>query len=476
MKRQPHILFLFTDQQRRDTIHALGNERICTPALDELAARSAVFDRCFTPAPVCVPARFSMFAGQYPGRTGCCNNNGRYAYDGEGFYARLTAAGYQSCCVGKMHHSKDPYGPMGFGRRWTQEELSRPEDDYTRFIMASPYKDVFDYNGMRSEMYYVPQISQLPAEVHPTQWVGDRSVEFIRSCQPDRPLFLMSSFIHPHPPFAPPAPWNKMYRTVSDEPYMPARPEQFAAFLSDRFTREKLGISRQDLTLLRNYYYACVSFVDYQIGRIIRALKERGMYDDTVILFASDHGEMLGDFGTMGKRSMLDASVHIPLMIRVPGMAPGRRDRLCSLVDIASTLLRLAGVGYDPEQFDGLDLLGDERHQVVFSQYSTGASGSYMVTDGRKKLVYHAFEDRYYCFDRAPEDADKYDPADPDAARLREHLERYMAADVCDAGAGATDDDVSGASKLPYGPKRADHLMRRAEELARMPEGYPIDI
>ena len=89
-------------------------------------------------------------------------------------------------------------------------------------------------------MYYIPQISQLPAEYHPTQWVADRSLDFLESVSEDSPFFLMSSFIHPHPPFAPPSPWNKLYRTVSADPYMPENPEEFAPFMSDRFTREIL--------------------------------------------------------------------------------------------------------------------------------------------------------------------------------------------------------------------------------------------
>lgn len=476
MSKQPHILFLFTDQQRHDTIHALGNSRICTPALDEIAQNAVVFDHCYTPAPVCVPARLAMFAGQYPGRTGCCNNNRNYCYTGDGFYAEFTKSGYQSCCIGKMHHCKDPYGPMGFAQRYTQEELSQPEDDYTQFIMNSPFRHVFDYNGMRSEMYYMPQISQLPAQYHPTQWVGDRSVRFIQECDPEQPIFLMSSFIHPHPPFAPPSPWNKLYRTVSEDPYMPEDPAEFTAFLSDRFTREKLGISRQDLTLLRNYYYACISFVDYQIGRILQALKERGMYDNTIIVFSSDHGEMLGDFGTMGKRSMLDGAVHVPLLMRVPGMEAERRRDVCSLVDIAPTLLSRAGIAYDKSEYDGIDLFGGCRHTEVYSQYSTGASGTYLVATDHDKLIYHGPSRRYYYFDTLPEDTNRYSGGHGRVRVLQPLLEAYMKEDNCDPMLCATDDDVSGINKLPYGPKRADHLMRRIEELAQMPRGYEIDL
>ncbi|MBR4033886.1 MAG: sulfatase-like hydrolase/transferase, partial [Clostridia bacterium] len=206
-----HILFIFTDQQRRDTIRALGNENIQTPSLDAIANTSTVYENAITPSPVCVPARLSMYAGQYPARTGCNNNYKDLAYKGDGFYSELTRAGWQTCAVGKMHHSSDPYSLMGFTKRYTQEEMSHPDDDYTKYIKEN-YPYVFDYNGQRSEFYYVPQVSQLPAEAHPTQWVGDRSIDFLDEADPEKNVFLMASFIQPPPPFCPPAPWNKLYR------------------------------------------------------------------------------------------------------------------------------------------------------------------------------------------------------------------------------------------------------------------------
>ena len=146
-----HLLILFTDQQRYDTIAAFGNPQIQTPHLDALAKDSVVFERCITPSPVCVPARLSMLSGQYPARTGCNNNNTDRAYNGAGFYGRITAQGYQSCCVGKMHNLWDVYGPMGFESRHSQEEIAAEGDEYMRDIREK-YPWVFDYHGMRSEM------------------------------------------------------------------------------------------------------------------------------------------------------------------------------------------------------------------------------------------------------------------------------------------------------------------------------------
>lgn len=469
-----HLLILMTDQLRPDALGAYGNRYVQTPTLDALAAESVIFDRAITPSPVCVPARLSLLSGQYANRHGNSNNNPGLSYRGEGFYSMLTKAGFNSCCVGKMHHVWDRYGSLGFARRDTQEELSHPDDDYTAFIEQN-YPGVFDYNGMRSEMYYVPQISQLPAEAHPTQWIGDRSVEFIENCDPDKPTFLMSSFIHPHPPFCPPAPWNKLYRSDKlPAPFIPEDTSELKPLLHKTFDTDRLGISPLDALRLKNFYYACVSFVDYQISRIIDALRRRGMYDDTVILFISDHGECLGDYRNMGKRTMLSSASAIPFMLRVPGMAPGHRSDPVSLVDVAPTLLSLFGVPYDPSEFDGVNILKD-RHELVYSQYNCHEKGAYMVAGETDKLIYHGARKQYYYFDRSPETHDLYpELAGTERVKyLKEKLDAYRAADT-----GKADAPASGESAAVnyFGVSRMDHNARLAKEAARIPEGYTIDL
>lgn len=470
-----HILIIFTDQQRRDTIGAFGNSCIRTPNLDRLSEDAVVFENCITPSPVCVPARLSMLAGQYPNRTGCNNNNAENVYDGEGFYSILSKAGYESCCVGKMHHLKDPYGSMGFNKRYTQEELSAWEDDYTRFILEN-YPWVFDYHGMRSEMYYVPQISQLPPKAHPSQWVGDHSVNYIREYDSDKPMLLMASFVHPHPPFAPPAPWNKLYRDDPPGPFCPEMQglETFQSLIGDRCSLSRLMISSQDLLRMKNYYYACVSFVDYQVGRILEALKDTGMYEDTLILFTSDHGDMMGDYQAVGKRSMVDPSCHIPFMIRYPGWKKEVRTDVCSLVDVAPTLLSYAGIPWEQEAYDGVDLFGDKKHDYVYSQHGCGEDGTYMVTDGAKKLVYKACEKQYYYFEQIPEICNTYSEKNPDTVVMKEQLDAYRIRDRNKADSSRTYEKYT---KLhPHYPGRMDHTMRHEEEKAAVPPEYQIDL
>lgn len=470
-----HVLILFTDQQRKDTIGAYGNPHVQTPNLDALAADSVVFERCYTSSPVCAPARFSIFSGQYCNRNGNNNNNPDHVYSGNGFYSRFTEEGYRSCCIGKMHHTVDLYGSMGFEKRITQEELAHPEDDYTKFIREK-HPTVFDYHGMRSEMYYVPQISQLPQADHPTQWIGDHAVDYIRNFDKEDSMFLMASFIHPHPPFAPPAPWQKLFREDPPAPFVPEKEDMdtFKGMIGKGASCERLQISPQDMLRQKNFYYACVSFVDYQVGRIIEALKEKGMYEDTMIIFTSDHGDMMGDFGAVGKRNMTDCVSNVPLIIHDPRREPGRRTDPCSLVDLAPTLFNYGGIAYEAAEFDGLDLFGERQHTHVFSQYNCGETGVYMVTDGQTKLVYQAAEDKYYYFDSMPETRSTYSADNEKAMEWKKLLDEHRAADVnTTPGASAS---VVPKKKHPHYPARVDQRWTLEKEAEQIPAGYTIDL
>jgi len=470
-----HILVLFTDQQRYDTISAFGNSHIQTPNLDKLVAESVVFDSCMTPSPVCVPARLSMLSGLYPARTGCNNNNTEKVYQGKGYYSRISDLGYQSCCVGKMHHLWDPYGDIGFQERHTQEEIAEEGDEYMEYIRAK-YPWVFDYHGMRSEMYYMPQIAQLPACDHPTNWIGDKSVEFINKCSPDKPMFLMASFIHPHPPYNPPSPWQKLHRDDPPEPFCPPAEDLqgFAEMIGPRCSCDRLQMSHQDILRTKNYYYSCVSFVDYQLGRIFDALKAKGMYDDTLILFTSDHGDMMGDYNAIGKRAMVDSSCHVPFIIRHPDHAPDRVDRVCSLVDIAPTLLSYVGAEYSQDEFDGVDLFAEKNRKYIYSQVGCGKAGTYMISDGQCKLVYRSATERYFFFDKIPEEKNVYNPADPRVIEMTALLDAYRLSDCNHSADSSTYEKVTVTH--PHYPGRMDQTYFHKEEKAAIPQGYSIDL
>jgi len=406
---RPNILLIFTDQQRADTIHAGGNPVIRTPNLDRLVREGTLFRNAYTPSPVCVPARCSLIFGRYPHNTGCFDNGYPMPGNIPSLMSLLSEAGYRTHGIGKMHFSPDPQAMRGFQSREHQEELRArvEDDDYLKFLHANGFEHVYDPFGQRGEMYYIPQPAQMPARLHGTSWVGDRAVDFVRTSGDD-PFFLWASFIHPHPPFSPPTPWNKLYRAALMP--LPWRPQGYQSLhtyankYQNRYKYRDNGIDNNLLRTMKAYYYACISFIDFQVGRILEALQHTGQLENTVILFASDHGEFLGDYDCFGKRSMLDPAARIPLLVRYPRRFP--EGRICetpaSLVDIMPTLLSLAGIDSGGLGLDGMDLRDviGLKERTIYSQYQEGRLGVYMILNRDWKYFYSAPDKREFLFDR----------------------------------------------------------------------------
>ncbi|MBN2640303.1 MAG: sulfatase-like hydrolase/transferase [Victivallales bacterium] len=412
MRKKPNVLLIFTDMQRADTIHALGNTTIRTPNLDRLVHEGTAFTSCYSPSPVCIPARCCMHYGLYPQKTGVFDNYNMPPDNGHSMPGILGRNDYFTAAIGKCHFTPDKAALRGFDSRQIQEECcSDPAtDDYCRWLQENDL-DFDEPHGTRGEMYYIPQISLHDAEHHPSRWVSDRSIDFINTrSNKDQPWMLFSSFIHPHPPFAPPKPWHKLYRSpLMPLPLTPKDSDSLLTWVNHHQNRYKYrdqGIDNQMLRNMKAYYYATISFVDFQIGRILAALEVKGELENTMVIFASDHGEYLGDFNCFGKRGMHDASSKVPLIIRYPHYFPA--DEICthpvSLVDIMPTVTAVTGCDTDGIEMDGVDLTsivsGASTREHVFSQFSQAESAIYMAVGNDFKYVYSARDNREFLFDR----------------------------------------------------------------------------
>ena len=400
-RRPPNILLIVTDQQRADTIAACGNPVIRTPALDRLVREGAVFNRAYCASPVCVSSRCALLTGLPPHASGCVDNQATPRHV-DNLPKRLTAAGYQAHGVGKMHLFPDSYGKWGFESRDTSEEHIGDGDDYARFLVENGFDHVIDPHGVRSEYYYLPQPSQLPDRLHHTRWCADRSIDFLNRRDRDRPFFLMTSFIKPHPPFESPVPWNRLYRPLDvDPPDVQAGDDDLWTYWNRAQNRYKYTAAGRDRLLERTRiaaYYAAISYIDYQISRMFEVLGSE--MDNTLVLFTSDHGEFLGDFGCHGKRSMLDPAARVPLLARWPGrIAPGRGvDSAASLIDIVPTALRAAGCADWSVHREGTDLVelshSPRPDRTVYAQYQQGRFALYMAANATEKYVYSAADER----------------------------------------------------------------------------------
>jgi len=433
---RPNVLLLFTDQQRGDMIGAGGNELLRTPALDRLCEQGVRFERAYTPSPVCVPARYSLLTGLYPHRSGCADNGEPMDPTRPTLPGLLTQAGYQTRAIGKMHFSPVRQ-PFGFERMELSEEIpARPEDDeFLRDLLAAGFGHVHEPHGVRSEMYYLPQVSQLPAERHTTAWTGERTVQFLRQRDRSRPFFVWTSFIKPHPPFDPPVPWNKLYR--DHEMPLPHRPEGAAELITwqmrhqNHYKRRDAGRDDNLIRAMRAAYYACVSFIDYQVGRILEELEKQGERENTLIVFTSDHGELLGDYDCYGKRCFYDPAARIPLIASWPGHLPA--GTVCStpvsLVDLLPTMVEAVGAEVPPLAkggpggVDGVSLLrtvaGENDRPYVLGQLNRQGLGVYHLFDGRYKYIYSAPDRREYLMDLETDPQETRNHADDQPATLK---------------------------------------------------------
>jgi len=408
-KGRPHILLLMTDQHRFDALGSYGNPAIHTPHLDAIAKEGVLFTAAYTSTPSCTPARAALLTGLSPWHHGMLGY-GRVARRYRTELPRtLRKAGYFTVGIGKMHW----YPQRNFHgfHRMLLDESGRVEtpgfvSDYRRwFKKVAPELDPdatgLGWNDYRSRPY------ALPEELHPTRWIADRAVEFIQEYSRPQPFFLKVSFERPHSPYDPPQRFFDAYRDEDmPGPWISPWAERFAAHPEPPppgLWHGNLGLAQ--VRRSRRGYYGSVSFVDEQIGRILKALKDRGLYENTLILFLADHGDMLGDHHLWRKTYAYEGSSHIPMILRWPrtfGLEHRRGSQIAVPVevrDVLPTLLDAAGA-LIPDHLDGRSLLElvrnpaapwrewiDLEHAATYSPQNYWSA----LADGRWKYIYHAY-------------------------------------------------------------------------------------
>lgn len=496
MADRPNVLILFTDQQRADTIRALGNPHMQTPTMDSLVREGTSFTSAYCASPVCIASRCSMILSQWAHQTDCTTNRAM-PQERTSFMELLQDAGWQTHGVGKMHFSPDSHKLWGFeSRDYSEEGGWREDDDFCRFLRDSGYEHIRECMGVRSEYYYIPQPSQLPARLHNTTWVADRSLEFLQRRDRDRPFLLWSSFIKPHPPFESPAPWHRLYKPI-DMP-LPHLPPDYETLLThwnrlqNRYKyRDQGGLDWNFIRTMRAAYAACVSFVDYNSGRILQHLRETGELDNTIVIYTSDHGELLGDFGSFGKRSVLDAAANVPMIVRYPErFTPGEVcETVCSHVDVAPTMLEACGVA-GIAQHEGLDLAAlaaGERPERpgVLVQYCEETGGLYGLVADDFKYTYSAADDQEWLFRRWPGEPEERSIAANQAGlqtttQMRQALTGWLRADGYTDVLDGDGWRVYPREERPSVDANPDHglLYQEGADWAPMfPEGYgPISV
>lgn len=358
---KPHILFIVSDQHRADCLGCCGNADVRTPALDSLAADGTVYEESYCTSPLCTPSRYSLLTGLYPHQHLGWSNVSTIPPGTETFASLARRAGYRTAAVGKMHLTPT-YQEIGFDEMILAEQNGegRFEDDYHHELSRHGLIDKVDLIDQVSRYRSNPQFadgeywsslgtraSDLPEYHHSTAWIGREAMKRIESWEDGQPQLLMVSFIKPHHPFDPPKPWDAMYdpdRLRLLPGYAESCPPGDLALHEGFFPHRSW--SEPQLRRAMAHYYGAISHMDHYIGRILQLLKDRGLYEDTLIIFTSDHGEYMGFHHMLLKQNYAyDPLVKVPLIVKWPGLVrAGTRDaRLVGGVDVTATIVAQAG-------------------------------------------------------------------------------------------------------------------------------------
>ena len=375
MTERPNILFITTDHLRYDALGYTGDPLVQTPAIDALAEKSTRFSKCFVQNPVCSPSRASFMTGRYPKNHGVKWNGSKLGEHEITMVEAFKNRGYTTASVGKhgigqqrFRQVLDHMDAVGIRRGWKE----RADGDYTvadpnpfeQYVLdrGYEYRTGYALPNFRKNLGAVP--SDLPEDCHIDAYVGMKSIEYLEGLDTDDPFFLWVGFYGPHHPYVPSGRFAKMYDPDDVPPFRRAeddiakKPPEYALYFKAEHHKYR-GFDRapdEAFRKMKAAYCGMVSQIDWQVGLIIEALERKGVADETIVVFLSDHGEFLGDHGIPAKAPfLLDCMLHVPCLIAVPGRAGRACDALVESIDLFPTLAHLAGFDA-PECVQGVDL------------------------------------------------------------------------------------------------------------------------
>lgn len=358
--RAPNILLIQADQLAGPALPMYGHDVVKAPHLQRLADAGTTFENAYCNNPVCAPSRFSMMSGQLASRIGAYDNAAEFPASIPTFAHYLRDLGYKTCLSGKMHFV-GPDQLHGFEERLTTDIY--PSDfgwtpDWTQ--QENPFApSVMSMRGV-VEAGLCTRSLQLDYDDEVSYTSVKKIYDYARDTD-DRPFFLTSSFTHPHNPFTITQEyWDRYDHDEIDMPAVPFIPFEERDAWSQRYyqliRQDEHAVTDEMIRVARHSYYAMISYVDDQVGRLVAALEETGLAENTVIIFTADHGDMMGERGMWYKFNPFEWSVKVPFIVSAPGRLAGNRvTHGVSLLDLLPTLLDLATDGAPPEVIDPID-------------------------------------------------------------------------------------------------------------------------
>ncbi len=410
---KPNVVLIMVDQMRGDCLGAAGHPVVETPYLDTMVRKGYMFSNAYSAAPSCIAARASLLTGLTPashGRVGYKDGvPWRYEHTLPG---ELSKAGYHTQCVGKMHvhparslqgfHNvilHDGYMHYSRNSEKAYSEHWNQCDDYIHWLKKElgSTADIID-SGLECNSW-VARPWPYEERLHPTNWVVNESIDFLRRKDPTKPFFLMMSFVRPHSPLDPPQVYYDQY--INQD--IPAPPIGNWADTKDESKNGRIFncssgiVSERALKRARAAYYALITHIDHQIGRFLQAMGEFNELNNTIFIFSSDHGDLLGDHNMFRKSLPYNGCASIPFIVYDPGNLLGGKkgtviDKPCEIMDIMPTLLDAAGADI-PDIVEGkslLPIIKDQNHkwrEYIHGEHFRGDPMHY-VTNGKEKFIW----------------------------------------------------------------------------------------
>lgn len=429
---KPNIVLMMVDQMRGDCLGVNGNEFIETPNLDMMATEGYNFENAYTAVPSCIASRASILTGMSQ------KSHGRVGYEDGVLWnyentiaSEFSKAGYHTQCIGKMHVYPERNlcgfhnimlhdGYLHFARNKEGKASTQIEqcDDYLKWFREKKGHNVdlidigLDCNSWVSRPWGYEE------NLHPTNWVVNESIDFLRRRDPSKPFFLKMSFVRPHSPLDPPKFYFDMYK---DEDL----PDPLMGDWANKDDEENRGkdincikgiINKKALKRAKAAYYGSITHIDHQIGRFLIALSEYGELNNTIFLFVSDHGDMMGDHNWFRKGIPYEGSARVPFFIYDPGnLLKGKKgkvfDEVLELRDIMPTLLDFAHISI-PNSVEGLSLkdLIEERdftwREYIHGEHSFGEDSNHYIVTKRDKFLWFSQrgEEQYFDLEKDPKE------------------------------------------------------------------------
>ena len=417
--KRPNILLLIADQHKRSCMGAAGDAVAVTPHLDALANESVRFTQAYCTNPVCAPSRASMLTGMYSHSLESRGNDKPFGFRHKTVAHDLGSAGYMTAMIGKMHfvdgqthgfdyhlEFNDWFQQLGPKAKLYVDEVGHTDSgagspQIVSLWAGDPWKGERELDDRKGPVA-VGRPSKMDEADHFESFVARESVRFLEEyAGENQPFFLISSFLKPHEPFMPATRFAAMFKAEkmklsptwhkADEALMPAHVREV---MDEKHVTPELkdpGAAK----LRMASYYGSLAQADDGIGQILGALERLGLEKDTIVVYTSDHGDMLGDLGLWGKTQFYEGSCGVPLLVRKPGITPGICEKPVSLVSLAATLAEF-GRAAQTREMEGKSLAGQvavpmsgDHEEPVFAEFALGTkSARYMIRKGRWKFAY----------------------------------------------------------------------------------------